>query len=263
MAEVLDHVTKQPAGAGARSVEQAFTLLELIADAGGEASLSELAASSGLGPPIVDRLLRTLVDRGYMRHTAFRRYALGPRLARFGEAANKQVWASAEPQLTKLASMLHETASLAVLDGDLVLYVAQAPTQHALRMAITIGKHVPAHASGVGKAILAQLDDVTVRSLVGREGMHAFTTFSLANVSALLAELAVIRRRGYAVDDQEQEIGMRCYAVAIPNESLRAAVSVSGPALRVNDDFGAVAVPLLNAVAVDIADGFNVPLRSY
>lgn len=247
-------MAERSAPAGVQSVERVFELLELITDAGGEVTLSELAGSTELPLPTIHRLLRTLVGGSYVRQLANRRYALGPRLIRLGEAASRQVGSLATPELVRIASILEETANMAVLDGDLVLYVAQAPSRHAMRMFTEIGRRVNAHASGVGKAILAQLDDETVRGIISRAGMPTPTPHSIADIPALLDELALIRERGYAVDDQEQELGVRCYAVAVPNAPTPTAISTSGPLSRVDDEFGTRAVPLLHTAAQVISD---------
>ncbi|GAA4348101.1 IclR family transcriptional regulator [Microbacterium rhizosphaerae] len=241
------------AGEGVKSVARVFDLLELIADAGGSVTLSELSTSAGLPLPTIHRLLRTLVSLGYARQLQNRRYALGPRLVRLGEVANRQFGHIAMPQLKDLVERLGETANLATIDGDRVIYVSQAPSPHAMRMFTEVGRRVYMHNSGVGKAILAQLDDVEVRDIVSRAGLPRATEHTIDSVDKLLADLAEIRRRGYAIDDGEQDIGVRCYAMAVPNMPVPTAVSVSGPRTRVDDAFGERAVPVLHEIAREIS----------
>src|SRR3954447_15740522 len=150
----------KPSG-GVQSVERVFELLELITDAGGDVTLSELSSSTDLPLPTIHRLLRTLVSLGYIRQLPNRRYALGPRLIRLGEGANKQLGALAQPQLKILVDRLGEIANMAVLDSDMVIYVSQVPSLHSMRMFTEVGRRAHTHATGVGKAILAQLDDDT------------------------------------------------------------------------------------------------------
>ncbi|MFF2272337.1 IclR family transcriptional regulator [Agromyces sp. NPDC058136] len=238
---------------GVKSVARVFDLLELIADAGGDVTLSELSAMAELPLPTIHRLLRTLVALGYARQLANRRYALGPRLVRLGEVANRQFGQLAKPQLKELVDRLGETANLATLDGDQVIYVSQAPSPHAMRMFTEVGRRSHLHATGVGKAILATLDDQTVREIIARTGMPQSTPHSIATLDALLADLAVIRERGYAIDDGEQEIGVRCYAMAVPGAPIPTAVSVSGPVARVDEDFAARAIPVLTEAVQEIA----------
>lgn len=239
---------------GVQSVERVFELLELITDAGGEVTLSELAASTELPLPTIHRLLRTLLPNGYIRQLPSRRYALGPRLIRIGEAASQQVGALARPWLSSLVDRLGETSNMAVLDGDMVLYVAQVPSTHSMRMFTEVGRRVHAHDTGVGKAILAQLSDDAVRGIVSRAGMPTPTEKSIGDVESLIADLNTIRARGYSIDDGEQEIGVRCYSVAVPDAPTSTAISVSGPAARVDDAFADRAVPMLHDVARSIGE---------
>lgn len=221
------------AGGGVQSLKRAFDLLELMAAAGGEVALSRLAADSGLPVPTIHRIVRTLVAGGYVQQMSSRRYTLGPRLIGLGASASHTVETWASPHLEALAESTGESANLAMLDVDRIVYVAQAAsTRHTMRMFTEVGRRVYAHCTGVGKALLARMPDDEVRRLVGRAGLPATTGRTITTLPALLDELALVRERGYAVDDGEQEEGVRCVAVALPG-SLRAAVSVSGPASRV------------------------------
>lgn len=238
---------------GVQSVERVFELLELITDAGGEVTLSELSSSTELPLPTIHRLLRTLVQLGYARQLPNRRYTLGPRLIRLGDGASKQLGALARPQLQSLVDRLGESANMAVLDHDMAVYIAQVPSLHSMRMFTEVGRRVNLHYTGVGKAILAQLPEETVRGIVGRAGLVTPTAQSIDNVADLLVDLRKILERGYAIDDGEQEVGVRCYAVAVPNAPTPTAISVSGPVSRVDENFGARAIPLLQDVAATIS----------
>jgi IclR family acetate operon transcriptional repressor len=232
-----------------QSVERVFELLEIIADAGGEASLSDIAAASELPMPTIHRLLRTCVLLGYARQLPSRRYALGARLIPLGERAGRQLGRVAQPKLVELVRHLGETANMALMDGDQIVYVAQQPSPHAMRMFTEVGRRANLHDTGVGKAILATLPDDEVRRIVARTGMPTPTPKSHGTIESLLADLAEIRRRGYSVDDEEQELGVRCYAVSIPRAPAPMAVSVSGPLSRVDEAFGERAVPVLQTIA--------------
>ena len=194
---------------------------------------------------------------GYARQLPNRRYALGPRLIRLGEGANKQLGSLALPQLKKLVDELGETSNMAVLDSDMVVYIAQVPSQHSMRMFTEVGRRAHTHATGVGKAILAQLPDEKVRQIVARSGMPVPTEKSISTVDDLLAELAQIRERGYSIDEQEQEIGVRCFAIAVPDAPTPTAISVSGPISRVDESFATRAVPLLRSAADAISAEFS------
>ena len=250
-------MAERTTGSGVQSVERVFELLELLTDAGGSAALSELAATADLPLPTIHRLLRTLVGLGYVRQLPNRRYALGPRLIRLGEGATAQLGALAMPVLRRLVDELGETANMAVLDSDQVLYIAQAPSRHSMRTFTEVGRRAHSHATGVGKAILAQLPDERVRGIISRTGLPAATQASITGIDELLADLELIRGRGWSVDEQEQELGVRCFAAAVPGAPSPTAISVSGPVSRVDEAFGRRAVPLLQAAAQEIADDLS------
>ncbi|MEO3753789.1 IclR family transcriptional regulator [Streptomyces sp. B6B3] len=246
-------------GGGVQSLERAFGLLERMADAGGETGLSELAAGSGLPLPTIHRLMRTLVSCGYVRQQPNRRYALGPRLIRLGESAARPLATWARPHLARLVEETGETANMALLDGDEVVYVAQVPSRHSMRMFTEVGRRVLPHSTGVGKALLAGLPDREVRALLGRTGMPAATERTLTSPDAFLAALVAVREQGFAVDDNEQEIGVRCIAVPVPAAPTATAISVSGPAGRVTDAATERMVPLLKEVARDLSATLAAP----
>ncbi|WP_069812464.1 IclR family transcriptional regulator [Streptomyces sp. TP-A0874] len=238
---------------GVQSLERAFDLLERMADAGGEVGLSELATTSGLPLPTIHRLIRTLVGCGYVRQQPNRRYSLGPRLIRLGESASRLLGTWARPYLARLVAETGETANMALLDGDEVVYVAQVPSRHSMRMFTEVGRRVLPHSTGVGKALLADVPAGEVRALLSRTGMPAATEKTITAPDDFLAALEQVRRDGYAVDDNEQEIGVRCLAVPVPNSPTAAAISISGPAGRVTDSATDRIVPLLREVAADLS----------
>jgi IclR family transcriptional regulator, acetate operon repressor len=232
-----------------QSLTRAFDLLEHLADAGGSATLSQLAATSGLPLPTIHRLMRSLVGTGYVRQEASRRYALGPRLIRLGESASQMLGSWAMPYLADLVDRIGETANGAILEGDSVVYVAQVPSPHSVRMFTEVGRRVLPHSTGVGKALLSTLADDDVLALVKRTGMPAQTTKTITRPDRLLAELRTIRARGYAVDEGEQEVGVRCVAVPVVDAPVRAAISVSGPDSRVTLDRVHEIAPILLAAS--------------
>lgn len=234
-----------------QSVERAFALLEALASADRSVALADLAARVGLAVPTAHRLLATLRDLGYVRQDEQRSYALGAALIGLGERATPQLAELARPALIRLEDAAQETANLAVLDGDLVTYIGQMPSRHRMRMFTEVGRRVLPHASGVGKAMLAALPEPRVRALVARTGLPQYTPTTLTAEDALLADLRETRRRGFAIDDGEQEVGVRCIAVAVPGTA--AAVSISGPAVRMTDAIVETAVRELTLAAQELA----------
>ncbi|HET7397013.1 MAG TPA: IclR family transcriptional regulator [Intrasporangium sp.] len=243
-----------PRSGGVQSLERAFAILERMADAGGVISLSQLATDASLPLPTIHRLVRTLVDLGYVRQEASRQYSLGPRLIRLGETTSRMLGRWARPHMERLAQELGESVNLAMLDGDQVVYVGQVmASQNSMRMFTEVGRRALPHSTGVGKAIMAQLDPAEVRGLLARTGMPARTEHTITSPDEFALELERTRQRGYALDEGEQEVGVRCVAVAVPDAPQRLALSVSGPLPRMTDDFVASASGPLHRTARAIA----------
>ena len=240
-----------PAG-GVQSVGRVLDVFEAVVAAGGESSISEIALACGLPVPTIHRLVRTVVERGYMRQLPNRRYALGSRLVPLGKAAGAVLGASGRPALEALVAELGESANLAVLERDRVTYIEQVASQHTMRMFTEVGRQVYAHCTGVGKAVLSLLPDDQVRALLLRAGMPAQTSRTITDPDELVLALHGIRRDGFAVDEGEQEAGVRCVAVPVQAADFRMAVSVSGPDARMTPDLLARAVPLLTRASREL-----------
>jgi IclR family acetate operon transcriptional repressor len=238
---------------GVQSVGRILDVFEAVAAAGGESSISEIASACGLPVPTIHRLVRTVVDRGYMRQLPSRRYALGSRLVPLGEAASAMLGAWGRPVLEALVAELGESANLAVLDRDRVMYIEQVPSHHTMRMFTEVGRRVFAHCTGVGKAVLSLLPDEQVRAFVLRTGMPEQTPHTITDPDELIVALHGIRRDGFAIDEGEQEAGVRCVAVPVKAANFRMAVSVSGPDARMTPELIARAVPMLTEASHELA----------
>jgi IclR family acetate operon transcriptional repressor len=218
-----------------QSLDRALDLLEALASAD-ELGVSDLAARTGLVPSTAHRLLGTLVARGYAAQSpASGRYLLGYKLLELTSGLEDRLGrlrAAARPQLEAIQAETGETTNLVVLEGRNAVYVESVPGTRSVRLFTEIGQAIPAHTSGSGKALLAWAD----ASALPTE-LPASTPRTLTTLAALKEELARIRRRGYATDDEEHELGVACVAVPILNQGAAiAAISVSGPAPRVNAD---------------------------
>lgn len=250
---MTDKIATKPAG-GVQSLERAFAILETMADAGGVISLSQLATDAKLPLPTIHRLVRTLVDLGYVRQEASRQYTLGPRLIRLGETTSRMLGRWARPHMERLAAELGESVNLAMLDGDQIVYVGQVmASQNSMRMFTEVGRRVLPHSTGVGKAIMATMDPAEVRAVLARTGMPARTAHTITTPDDFLAELRRTLERGYALDEGEQEIGVRCVAVAVPEAPQPLALSVSGPLPRMTEEFVARATGPLHQAAEAIS----------
>jgi IclR family transcriptional regulator, acetate operon repressor len=240
-----------------QSIARAFELLETMADHGGMIGLSQLAAESGLPLPTIHRLVRTLVDLGYVRQDPSRRYVLGPKLIHLGETSSRMLTRWARPHLERLVDELGESANLAMLDGDQIVYVAQVPSRHSMRMFTEVGRRVLPHCTAVGKAVLAEMERDDVEDLLRRTGMPKHTENTITDLHLFLRTLDRSEQQGYAVDDGEQEVGVRCVAVAVPGLPTPMAVSVSGPAPRMTDDLVTRAVPLITEVTAALSKALS------
>jgi IclR family acetate operon transcriptional repressor len=240
-----------------QTLRRALDMVEAIASANAPVTVRSLSETTALPVPTAYRLLRTLVASGYVRQVPGRRYALGLTLMRLGKIASTSAEAAADPFLRELVEATGETSNFAVLDGDRVVYVAQAPSPHPMRMFTEIGHRVMLHSTGVGKAILSQMSDERVVALAGRTGLPGMTDRTHTTVAALLEDLHVIRERGWAEDDGEQELGVRCVAAPVRMGQLSAAVSVSGPDARVNDEAVARFAPEVARVAAQLSEALS------
>lgn len=237
-----------------QSIQRAFLLLETIADNGGTMGLSAMAESADLPLPTIHRLIRTLVELGYVRQDSNRQYVLGPSLTRLGESAAATLTVWARPYLQKLVDDLGESANLAMLEGDQIVYVAQAQSRRSMRMFTEVGRRVLPHSTAVGKAMLSNMPENDVLDLLKRTGMPEHTNTTITTPEGFLAALRESAKTGYALDEGEQELGVRCVAVQVPNVPTPLAISVSGPATRMSDDVIAKAVPLLQAAGRNLSN---------
>jgi len=216
-----------------QSLERAIDVLEALARAERALGVGEVAEATRLPQGTVHRLLQTLQARGYVRRAESRKYSLGTGAVRLGTAAQGALARSARPHLAELVRLSGETANLAVLEGDDVVYVEQVSSPHTLRMFAEVGRHVPPHSTAVGKVLLAALPRDRVVALLQRTGLPARTPATITRVEDFLAELDRTLERGWAADEEEQETGVRCVAAPVGRDGhVVAALSVSGPADR-------------------------------
>ena len=216
-----------------QSVDRSLDLLESLAQADKSLGVGELADVTGLPQGTVHRLLQSLHQRGYVRRDAARKYSLGTSAVRLADAAQRAMVRGARPHLAELVAISGETANLAVLEGDDVVYVAQVPSPHTLRMFAEVGRHVPPHSTAVGKVLLAGMPRERALAVLRRTGLAARTPATITDLDAFGTELDLVTVQGWAADEEEQEAGVRCVAVPVgaPGAAL-AALSLSGPADR-------------------------------
>lgn len=216
-----------------QSVGRALDLLEALGTSS-IAGVTELASTTGLPYATIHRLLSTLVSRGYVRHDPVaRKYTLGSQLMRLGKSANQLIDAWVRPHLEELVAISKETANFAVLENGHVVYVAQVPSSYSVRMFTEVGQRLLPHSTAVGKVLLAFRPREAAEEVIEQHGLPRRTPVTITDRASFLAELDTVAEQGYAVDNGEQEVGVRCLAVPVFGvaDSL-AAMSVSGPAAR-------------------------------
>ncbi|HWK26367.1 MAG TPA: IclR family transcriptional regulator [Solirubrobacter sp.] len=219
-----------------QSVVRSLRLLEEIA-ASAEIGLIELTRRTGLSPSTTHRLLATLIECGYVvQGPSSNRYRLGHRVAALSGSIDDRLArlrAAAQPAMIKLRDAHDETVNLSVLDGLNLVYVDQLGSSRAVRMFTRIGSHVPAYATGSGKAMLAFSSDALQEELYAAEPYEQFAPNTITAAERLREELTRIRSRGYALDREEYDEGVVCVAAPIFNHAGGlGALSVSGPASR-------------------------------
>jgi IclR family acetate operon transcriptional repressor len=223
-----------------QSVDRALYLLETIAEAGGEATLTELANRTGLNISTCHHLLATLIKRGFATKVTGRRlYALGARICVLGHACLQvDLPRRAQPYLEAINQATGEAVHLAALQGDTIVVLAVREARYPVRVHTgKIGKLESPHATTIGKAILAWLPDEEVQRMLAG-GLKRFTEHTITEVPALLESLRVVRRTGYAVEHEEHYPGVSCVGAAIRDQAgtVIGAISVSTPLMRADEE---------------------------
>ena len=242
-----------------QSLERGFGILEYLGASTRGRSVSEVARSTGLHRATAHRLLEVLCGLGYVyKSPDDRKYWVGYRLHTFGHWSSMiaRITHHARPFLRTLAFELDETVHLGALDGAQAFVCDRVATERSLRLDIQVGDYVDAHATAIGKVLLALREPDAVRSSYRNAPLRAYTKRTVIDLEALMRELAAIRKRGYAIADEELTPGVRSVAVALINPRGRAAcaISVSGPKARFADDRLPRCAARLQATAKAITD---------
>ena len=226
---------------GVQSVARALSLMRLLAQEDGGSRLSDVARAAGLPVSTAHRLLTTLEQQGFAQfEPAYSLWHVGRDAFTVGLAYGRRLSfvAPALPLLRRLRDATRETANLGILDDDHLVTVSQVESREIRRALSPPGRRVPVFSSAMGKAILATWRDQEVLALADRAGLPPLTTKSLRSREAALAEIARTRARGWALDDEEFNLGMRCLAAVVwsPQGEAACAISISGAAVRLTED---------------------------
>lgn len=227
-----------------QSVDRSMVLLEKLAEEKNGIGISRLAEATGLHKSTVHRLLGTLMNRGYVeKEVDSDKYKLGKKILFLASSIldSMDLRKLANPYLRKLANETNEVVHLSILDGDEAVYIDKLEGDNinsSVRMNSQIGKRVPLYCTAVGKILVSHFDDSTIKALIKEEKMIRLTDRTITNLDDLIQEINKVRKLGYALDDVENEEGIRCVAVPIYNKEgkIIASASVSGLTIILNDE---------------------------
>jgi IclR family acetate operon transcriptional repressor len=246
-----------------QSVDRALFLLETIAEAGGEATLTDLSHRTGLNISTCHHLLATLIQRGFAAKVTGRRlYALGPRILYLSHACLQvDLPRRAQPYLEAVNGATGETVHLAALQGDAIVMVAVREARHAVRVDTGhTGRMDAPHATSVGKAMLAWLPEDEMRRILGG-GMKRCTEKTITEFSDLLEALRHVRRNGFAMDYEEHLPGVICVGAPIRDQAgtVIGGISASTPTMRASDEHIALMRDQIIAAARGLSAEFGAP----
>ena len=245
-----------------QSLVRALTILNRLAETDEGTTLTEMAQQVGLSASTAHRLLTTLQQERYVQFDAERRlWSVGVQAFVAGSAftRTRSLVGVARPLMRRLMEESGETVNLAVEDEGFAVYLAQVECRQMMRAFARPGARVPLHCSSVGKALLTAMGDRDLSKILHRHGLPKLTVKTLHTPAALRQDLIEARARGYALDDEEHAVGLRCVAALIYDESETAvaAVSVLGPMARITDARIAVLGALVRQTAEAVTAGLG------
>lgn len=253
----------KPAQSTIQSLERALNVLDALA-AGNGLTLTELSEQLDQSPATMYRVLSTLEAREIVEtDPQTQAWYIGPAAFRLGSAFLRRtsVVERSRPVMRALMEATGETSNLGVERNGDVMFLSQVETHESIRAFFPPGTLSPMHASGIGKALLSLYDDEKVARFLSMRRMERFTDKTIAEPQALMEDLALIRQRGYAFDDEEKTTGMRCVAAPIVNlhgEPV-AGISVSGPSNRMPPEVVARFGVLVKEAAAEVSHGLGAP----
>lgn len=252
-----DVTAPAPGDSYVQSFARGLQVIRSFSAAAPRQTLSEVAAATGLTRAGARRILLTLQSLGYVE-TDGKRFGLTARILELGFAylSSMPIWNRAEPVMEALVAQVKESCSAAVLDGTDIVYVLRVQTHKIMRINLAVGTRLPACCTSLGRMLLADLDDATVRQRLEASERTAFTRHTITDVDALVAKVAQARRQGWCLINQELEEGLISIAAPVTDRSGRtvAALNISGQANRTPAKvMQETMLPALRAAAADIS----------
>ena len=234
--------SKEPQSPTIQVLERAFALLDLLASQPEPLALKDISEKTGLHPSTAHRILNDLTIGRYVDRPHAGSYRLGMRLLEMGNLvkARLDVRDAAIPPMRELHKFTHQPVNLSMRQGDEIVYVERTYSERSgMQVVRAIGGRAPLHLTSVGKLFLAHDDAPRVRAYASRTGLTGHTRNSITDIARLERELAGVRASGFARDDEELELGVRCMAAGIFDDQgkLVAGLSVSAPADRLEESW--------------------------
>jgi IclR family pca regulon transcriptional regulator len=248
-----------------QSLERGIAVIQVFSRERPALTLSEVARLTGITRATARRILLTLEDVGHVRSDG-RLFSLTPRVLTLGWAylSSLNLWETAQPMMEELASATNESCSAATLDLPDVVYVARMPTRRIMAISLGVGTRLPAHCTGMGRVLLAGLPDAELDTFLAHAHLEAFTDRTITDRGRLREAIETVRRNGWALLDQELEIGLRSVAAPLrAGGQTVAALNVATAAPRVPlDELRGTLLPQLLSAAERISAALDRQRRN-
>jgi len=243
-------------------LDRALGILTVLSSEGPELALGELVERSGLHKSTVHRLLMVLEQHRFIeRRAQSGKYSLGLKLFELGHQASAQLGLTerAKPSLERLVFETGETANLCILDEGEVLYLEKKEAPRTVRIPAIVGRRYPPHCGAAGKTLLAFLPEDQVDELIKKRGLKAYTKNTITTPAQLKAELQTVRERGYALDNEEYEEGLKCIGAPVLDYSgsVIASIGIAGLGFRLTEEKIPALALLVKSVARDLSAEFG------
>jgi IclR family transcriptional regulator, pca regulon regulatory protein len=248
-----------------QSLERGIAVIQVFSRDRPALTLSEVARLTGITRATARRILLTFEEIGHVRSDG-RLFSLTPRVLSLGWAylSSLNIWETAQPFMEELADRTKESCSVATLDLPDVVYVARMPTRRIMTISLGIGTRLPAHCTGMGRVLLAALPDPDLDAFLADTPLEAFTDRTIADAAGLRGAIAAVREQGWALVDQELEIGLRSIAAPLRAEGRTiAALNVAVAAARVPlDELREAMLPELLRTAELVSSALDASRRN-
>ncbi|KUO76908.1 MAG: IclR family transcriptional regulator [Clostridia bacterium BRH_c25] len=224
-----------------QSVERTLSILEVLSDYSEGLGVTDISEKVELHKSTVYRLLSTLINKDYVtQDKETNRYKITFKLYELGNKRIEKmnILSASKLYSKKLMESVNEVVHLVVREGNKIVYIDKVEANNTIRMASSIGKRSPMYCTSVGKAILAYLPVQEVEEVWNISKVEKLTKYTITNFEDLKRELNMVKEKGYAIDNEENEMGVRCVGAPIFNRfgEIEGAISISGPAIRITDE---------------------------